>query len=520
MVDREDWYHAGGVSFWGALLLMAAILGAMAFVVFPYDADATYALYDPVWYGEAAVQRPAESIFSHHLLFHVCALSLAQPLHGMGVQDAGPIAIRIISVLGTLGLAALLLILAGPRHRLVATLAILALVATRGFFMEATLGENVLPACAAALLCLICAWRGKPLRCLIATTVFALLWRQDNLFIIPGVLVLSWPLWPKGQRLRQAALYLGISGVITLSLYAVTWWLRSRSLDSTEGFREWLVHLGANSWNPGLDPVATKDGGFSPLNWLYSWRLEDVRQHLSALGYVFTGRQFARWEWAAHGGIGIAGLGLVLLGMRLCLGRGRSGRFLAATLAVLLVRTPFFLTYEPGNLEWWLLPVVLLVAAVLATRFSSEERATPRFFPVGVGLLLLVIAGTLAWHGASTLELRSRWLSSAGEIAKQSVTEAHHAYGFQNRGQLALGTRGITANPLPTNFEDAVSYVVEQMAASSGPMLILVDRSIQDGMPATLRELRARQDAGATPVWPGLKILFQEGSVYLMELKR
>src|SRR5690606_31915566 len=122
-----------------------------ACVVFPLDSDAAFVVFDPIWYGLNAAEAPERSVVAHHLLFHVLVIPLTQGLRAAGFGMPGHLATRVLSGLGAAAILLLFVAMAGPRRRLAGMGVFLLLLSSGGILLEAFTGENILPACAAAL---------------------------------------------------------------------------------------------------------------------------------------------------------------------------------------------------------------------------------------------------------------------------------------------------------------------------------------------------------------------------------
>jgi hypothetical protein len=518
--DRSRFIEAEGGRLGSLLRVGLPIVGAvcLAWFLFPSDSDAAYSLFDPVWYASEALHRPANFIYSHHLLFHGLALPAVHGLKAIGFTDAGSMGIRLLSALAMACLCIVFMRSARRAGVAVGLTLVFSLIATRGFFLESLLGENVVPACAAALLAVLLAHERpmKPKR-LACALVLALLFRQDNLFIVPGVLWIAANGFPKGRRWAGSAALLAVTGVVTLALY----WLSYLALITWGGvspsFMQWMTHLGETSWNPGQPQLVGGNQGFRLLSWLWTVRSEDLLRHFSAFGWAISGRQFQPYQHAPHIAIGLGWTFLILVSGYLLRGAQTISRLWWGIACIIVLRIPFFASFEPTNPEWWLLPMTLLIGGVaVGTRGNPAfDRSVRR----AALLILVVVAFFVGWsHFPETISLRSRLLATAAEAADAAKAHEVRYYGFQNRGALALQQRGLRPQHLPADFGVATEYLAARLAAEPWPTIVLLDRSVQDGMPATLRELRSLADAGASPTWPGMSIIHQDKSVYVIAL--
>lgn len=474
-------------------LLLAALVLVGAFAAFPFGCDAEYVVFDPVWYAAGAERAVAKTVIAHHPLFHLLVVAVAKPLQALGVPHAGHVGIRLLSGAGA---AVILLLLAGlsgrTRWRVGAGLAVL-LLATRSWFLEAFTGENVLPAIAAALIALLAALDDRwSLRSVGIATFIALLFRQDNLLVVPAILLaVRWR--SQGPSWRQLTVWLAVVGGATLGAYLAIWaGLSAGGLQ--EGFLDWMWGIGARD---------------------YSLVGRPVLQHAVAYGTSITGVQWPATEPWTHIWIGAGGMCLVLACGAFFRGTARWERLAFLALVVAVPRFAFYAWFEPTNTEWTLFTWTL--AAVVAARAANGTAKTP--LPVRrAAALLVLIAGVATWssHGSYTLSFREHHYQSAGEWVKEHTPKSWRRFGYQNRGVHAIESQGLAAGPLPTEFEDARRYLQDLLAKDKKPTVVVVDVAIQTGMPYHVRQLRERWRNVAPDDPPLARVLWSSGGIYVV----
>jgi hypothetical protein len=473
----SSWDRKGGLETAGVAVV---VLGVCLFL-FGWDADGGFAIHDPMFYASHAEDQPWTSVSGHHPGFHVLVNGVTEVLGRAGVERPGYMGVRVVSGLGAAALVVLIAGLAGRRRLQVGVLFALPFVATRGFVMEGATGENVLPAAAAALLALVLAARpGVGLVCVAAASILALLLRQDNVLAVPGIALAVALRRGKGDRARPVVGLVLVTGLITLGCYVALW----RVTAAERGFQAWMLELTdapARSWAPSTLP----DGSVVPI-------------HLAALGAAVSGVQThvdperPGAGVPLHVGIGLGWCAVILVCGVLLRGDRRPSPFLWGAAAILAVRFPFFLWFEPRNFEWWVLPCALVAAAgsACAAGRSTRSLAMRR---TGTSLLVALAVATVASHGASTWTLRDRTLSRALEEAVELGGPASHCRYIAYRFRAAAAFH---VHRVPMNREQdvilgppgaAVGLFEARLKARPVRTVVLVDRFVGDGMPATIR---------------------------------
>ena len=478
----------------GPALLLAALVVIGAFAIFPFGCDAEYVVFDPVWYAAGAEQGvAADTVKAHHPLFHLLAAAIAKPLELVGVLRPGHVGTRLLSGAGAATILLLLVGLAGrQRWRVGAGLALF-LLAGRTWFLEAFTGENVLPAIAAGMIALLAALDERVSLVRVgAWTVIALLLRQDNLLLVPAIiLALTWRAHSSPARLVSWLLPVG---AVTVLAYAGIWGGLALA-GSDLGFVEWM-------WG-----VAEED---------YSLVQRPALAHAVAFGSAVTGKQWPAAEPWMHIWVGVGALGLVLACAAFLRGGARWERLAALAGLITVLQFAFYAWFEPTNPEWTLFTFTL--AAAVAARAANGAPTRP--LPVRqAGAALLFIAACATWvaHGDYTLSFRDHRYEAAGRWVAENTKKEWRHFGYQNRGVLAVETQRIKCEPLYTAFDRAYQHLLEVVAEEPAtPLLAVVDLGIQTGMPYDMRELAQRWPSLESPEPPRVRILWKKGGVYVV----
>lgn len=450
-------------------MLLAGLVLAGSIFLFPTWADASFAVNDPLWFAHAAEHDPWNGVMGHHPLYHVLVAGAAAPLRAAGVAQPADVACKVVSGFGAAAIVLLLGLAAGPRRRTLGLLCVLPLLASRGFILEAATGENVLPACAAALGTLLLACRRTPhLGAVGAALVLSLLLRQDNLLIVPGVALALALGRPRGDRLKPITLMIAASGVATLAGYALLWWIGA---PDGQSLHAWMLKLALDD-----DGNLTPWGG--PRGFVFG-------AHFATLGTAVTG--LCREDLTLHLVIGGAFAGLLLFAAAAARGTRPCGRFALAAAVVVGLRIPFFAWFEPINWEWWLLPMILVTA--LGVSATGGEPRTPAWIRRAVGVLVLGATIAILWaHGPRTWELRERRMIEAARSAIElgGTPCDFVAYGF--RARTAFHVLQVPAFPIPQPqpAEAMIQWAMKRMGGGPHPMVILMDRFVGAGMPIEL----------------------------------
>lgn len=466
--------------------MAAIVVGALVFVggylVFPVESDAGYVINDALWNGSGPELRPWREISAHHPLFHIAANLLTPVLDACGVDQPGHHAAKTLSALsGALVIA--LIVLAGGARRWWAGLLIAApLAATRGFWIEAGTGENVLLGAVGALLATAAALDPKirPRR-LGAFVLLALLCRQDNVLLIP-----AWA-YALGQRLdgptraRTVTTWLAATGVAGIALYALTWITFGENL----AFGDYLTDTAQKSPHPSG-------------SWSHSEGMGAVKVHAGALTVLVIG--LVTLDPVVNIWVGVAFVGLlVALGALL---RGtRPGRpLVTCALLVVIIRAPFYLWFEPANFEWWIVPVAIIAwtSAALTAAPGSPPRLRLR---LASAMSFAMLTGILWTHTPHSWELRERHMArlmdraiAMGEDGGRPIwvplSELPHT-GFMIRGmQPEKSAMGLSLSA-------AVEVIAKMALAKPGRTIVAVhDRSLLHEISVS----ESREEPGAPPL--------------------
>jgi hypothetical protein len=464
-------------------ILLALAMLALSLWLFPWDSDASFAVNDPLGYAHGAETTPWSSIVAHHPLIHVLAAWLVGPLQALHVEHPGHVAVRILSGLGAACSVLLLAAMAGWARAAAACALILPLICTRGFLLESATGESVVTSAALCVATLWVASRSSPRPWRLALLLFtALLWRQDNILILPSVaLLLLRPELGPGRVRRAGILFLGV-GMATLLAYGALWRVSAPQSHLLDWMLAVTQHEG-RSWALASHP-----------------RLSDVPLNLQALGAAVVGVH--RLDSGVPALIAAGGFLFVILLSTFLLrgGRPASRSLLLALGLAILVRFPFFLWFEPQNFEWWLPSLAYLVA--MGCTFLRGPRAAPKFaflIPLLGALLILGI------HGESTLSLRERHLATCRDqltqIAGASPPMVYLTYGATAHMAFHLDQREHDTDFLRGHPEEIVARLIAlRQEHPTAPLALFFDRFVKDGQPVT----RLSKEDALTPFLEGI----------------
>lgn len=449
-----------------AALMAAAV--TLAIWLFPFDGDAAFVTHDALWYGMNAERSPAASIYPSHPLFHVIVLALLGPLRALDVPEPGHVACRIVAGLGGAWLLLQVCALAGSRRLLVGSAFALVLLASRGFVIETGTGENVVPATAAGLFALTCAAGARHrLATTVAALTLALLFRQDNLMLLPGIVLGFARSAPAGARTAALVKLLTWAGALTLVAYAAAWLVATKG---QTGFLAWMLGTGGPGPRPG-------DGALDA---------DRLGTHVGAVAFAMTGRIGP--ASGAHPAIGAAYLVAIGVPGLMLLGSAPRLRLVGPIALAAATWFAFHAWFEAGNFEWLVLPIAACAAG--ASGLACGEPATPRWMRGAAVLLLLGLAGWLAVaHGPTTWMLRERTVVTS---VREATTSARGDWRF-----LAASVRAHQAMALLRVPHDRIDEgpgvldrLREELEKRPAPTAILWDRGLLDGMPHALRHVR------------------------------
>jgi hypothetical protein len=450
----------------GAIVVLLAATTAAALWLFPHDSDAAFVAHDALYYGMQAERTPARSLNPSHPGFHALVLALVGPLRGLGVAHPGHVACRIVAGLGAAWLLLQIAALAGPSRLLAGAGFALVIAASRGFVIETALGENVIPAAAAALFALTVAARPRVNLVLAAGALtLALLLRQDNVLLVPGVAAAVAIGSEPGTRFARVAKLLAAAGVATIAGYLAAWWV---AMNGNAPFFDWLLGIGREGPRSAPELVAGT----------------------RAATYVATVASAMTGDLAPPRVSGVAiGLGyLVAIVVAGLLMKGRAPRRILAVpfVVTLVARASFHAWFEPHNFEWLILPIAL--GAAFASGLVHGAPATPPAMRrTGAAILVLLTAWFLAAHGASTWRLRDRSFIRSMEAAVNVDRKEWRFLAASLNAHTALDLLEVPHDAIresPRSLED----VARALRANPVPTTVLWDRGLGDGMPNTLRQ--------------------------------
>ena len=445
-----------------SLVLLAGCALVAALFLFPADSDGALANHDGIWYAMLAEHLGRRSIMAHHVLFHMAVVGLVDPLKALGIASPGSVACRIVAGAG----AALVLLLVASRARarwVVGCGFALVLLSSRSFLVEAAVGENVLPACAAALATLIVATRPTPSPWKVgAAFAVALLFRQDNLLLLPAVFYALWSGLPRERRFRTITLTLVAGGAVA-ALGSVAAWRVARQ--PGQSLWTYLVDLGRHDWS--LSIVGPR-----------------ALAHTDAFGIAAVGRHW--WPDDHHLWIPaalLAALGVAAWGLR---GDAAPPRFWRACLLAIATRIPFFLWFEAHNPEWHVLTWVLVAACGSSAAAGSPRTSVP-LRVMGTAILLALSVVILRSHGPHTWLLRDRTMTEAihalGDLKGVEVFTDGHIVGT------AFSRLRIPRTVLGNRRDANMAFLRGEVETRPRPMLFMIDRMVLDGMPYSLDHL-------------------------------
>ncbi len=449
--------------------LLAAITFAVVLFFMPWNADGCFAVNDALWYAHAAEHDGLASISGHHPLFHVLLLPLTGALDFVGADHPGHWATRCVNAAAFAGIVMLLGRLAGWRRTALALP--LLLLATRSVLLEASVGETVVPAAALALWALVAACDGNcSLLRVGAITVAALLLRQDNILIVPGLVFALATRLPQQRRLWRMFLWLALTGLTTLGAYVICWQLAGAA--NLRAFMFTTAEVATRNWAPAELPG-----------------LDDLLLRCTTLGVAVAGVQHDYRAFTLNISIGLAFFVVLWAACRLLCVRTASTQppttnrraMLWAVLLIAATRFCFYCWFEPQNFEWWILELLLgtALAAIHCPRSLSAAM-----------LLLVAAATTFMLHATSTMALRDTTLHDA---AAQAELWSHDparpivvTHGF--RSHTAMHLRQVPHDPwlllnAPT-AESAGPLLTDYIARAQRPVILLLDRFVGDGHPA------------------------------------
>jgi hypothetical protein len=474
------------------LLVLAA--GAVSLFLLPPDSDGAFSSFDGVMYGIDLERDPLPAISGHHPLFHLVAIPITAALRALGVALPGHVAVRMISAAGACACLLLVALAAGRARWAVGAAFALVLFSSRSFVIDAAVGESILPGCAAALWLLLEAARvpASPRR-VAAALVLAVLLRQDNILLLPGVVIAVAAGLPRGARLRPLAGILIGAGAATLAGYSAAWWMATRGSKALWDYLFYLPGMGWTAPNP-LDP-------------------RRFLMHLDALSAAVVGRNWPREDLHLLLGpafvVALAAVALLL--------RGRTPRRAlgAAVLVTLVVRAAFFSWFDAANPEWSVLTIALV--ATWGSRLADSEPRWPRPARVaGVLVLAGLAAFALASHARFTWRLRERhFVGAMARAAAECRGCRTIAYGYH--AQQGLSFLGVPSKAYADNlpFETTLEDLERDLREHPEPTLVVMDRWVASDDPWLLANAAAGgRFLDSVPLPPGVRLLSHEGLAF------
>jgi hypothetical protein len=472
-------------------ILFAAAALALSLWLFPLDCDGAAANYDGARYGIGAERFERGSISPHHPLFHVLAFAVAGPLRALHVPHAGQYAVRTLSGAGAAWILLQILALAGNRRILTGAAFAVVVFSGAGFLVLAGTGETVLPGAAAALFVLVLASRaGTSWVAVSAALTLALLLRQDNLFVVPGVVAGLAAATPAGSRLRTVAKVLATSAFATVAGYVASWIAGTGGDMPFFGWLIWLAQSGSWSGQP--------------------FGISSLAEYLGTLSRAMTGPFWstadAPWWTGALCAAAILAAGILLRGSRPI-----RGPLLPIGLT-LSIWALFHSWWLASNYEWLVPPVALLAAAMAG--LARGEPATPPVSRAAGIALLIGLAGWVVAAGAPHLaRFRERRLAEAVEETAEIGRGARYL-GVGGRAQVVLEILGLRPDGVDdrNRIEDIIAEVSRQVARSPARVVVIIDRFTID--PAPRSASRPRNPIDMVEDRPPIRFLRRDGIVY------
>jgi hypothetical protein len=319
--------------------------------------------------------------------------------------------------------------------------------------------------------------------------VLALLLRQDNLLIVPGLALGLWPLLEPGKRTKALLSGLLASAAATLSGYAIFWRLAT---GGDRSFPDWLLRL-------SLDPQYSDTNLVPNLQW-----------HVDGLGAAVVGRIWQPSE--ANLWVGPAFVAACLGAGLLLRGTARIRHLTAAVAAIVLVRGIFYTWFDYRNWEWSVLTLILV--AWLGSRMAGGAAARP-WWARAFGTTILAGAGVavLSAHAALTVSLaKPRFMGAMRQAVEAGAGCRFIASGHSpDLGFDFLRIRHVLIHDGP----DLVERVTREVQSRPEPAMVVMDRWIFNGEPCLM------VNQGRIPIFldwmestPGLQILRWEGRAY------
>ena len=198
---------------------------AVTLALFTNFSDGRLSVFDPYDYGEGLQNLRVEdldkdagyaALHPNHLLFHIVGFGLTNALEGLGFEEPGHLATRLLGAIGAALCVLAVSSFARARAGSLGLIAALPLICARGFLFDGAAGESILPALAVGLFAIRHASSdrvsGPYLVFLLFLTCSV---RQDGILFVPAIAALAFP----KLGARRTTIVLASAGAATLALY-------------------------------------------------------------------------------------------------------------------------------------------------------------------------------------------------------------------------------------------------------------------------------------------------------------
>lgn len=384
----------------GIALLLAA--GAAALLLATRALDQTG---DSLAYAYA-IKSGWRMFHPHHLLFAPIVRLAYLPLAALAGIDA-VLAAQLHNVLwAAVGVAAVYALVArSAGSRAIGAAAGIALLAARGFEVYATQVEVYVPAAGCAALLLLAVVRESRTWTLASLLALLVFYHQSNvLFCIPLLLLLGRGSGRGG--LRRGIRAVAAAGAVVLATYVAVYLLQPGPA-SVRGFFDYTLRYAVGPYSAEWGAAENLGGG-------------GVAAALASQLWCIA----EPTDGAAGRATAVVALAALVLWSVLCVARRRGDeRLRAAVLAWLAVYEVFYVWWQPGQREFFvimLVPLVLLLGLALgdAARLVGRPRAAP---VVAVLLIALSVGAVIPRQLTRTLLPAHRTRGLAPEVARTYV---------------------------------------------------------------------------------------------------
>jgi hypothetical protein len=458
---------------------LASALFVTALFLCPAESDASYAANDALLYARDAETNPLQGVSGQRPLYHLLSNAATAGLQTLKIDSPGSISLRILSGLG----AALWILLVGSLARSAGLLGLLAallpILLSRGFLLGVAVGENAIPAGAAATLMVILALRPRvSMFALGCVTVFALLMRQDNVLFVPAAVAALRMRPVDAVPMKRCLSWLLITGLATLFLYyEIYLYCQVNPLGiHAPSFIDWL--LSSASKEP---KVAFWTNAHESL-------LSELRAHGAALGIALVGAQ--SFDPLPHLAAGVAFLVATFSMVLFAPSRGLRVALLTALGLSLLLRVSFFAWVAAQDYECWL-PTMMILGALVARASSQLTHGRSARLRRSLQLFVLALSAVMPiLHLGATLGLRSRTMAEEADRAMDLLHAKPHTIpiALGRAASTAWILRGVKPTIIQGEDSEALQHLHEiAMAKKNRPAVLLIDRFVRDGQPITRR---------------------------------